>query len=103
VVVEAPYAVVTLVKYKQKGKVTMDKAFDKKEHAKLLLDIEGTIIGAFMLSKGLSDVDQIDYGYAVMASGAFRVLSVALEKAYDDICKAGSDFIDENGLSYPFG
>lgn len=74
----------------------------KKEHAKKLLDVEITVSHAAMLSEGMSYANNgmTDKLYANMATGAFGILGVALDKAYEDISEVNLKLVRKKGLQH---
>jgi len=78
--------------------------FDKTDHAKKLLEVEGVISHAYMPIEGLRVAGgemSSDKAFASMAIGAFGLLETALDNAHNILSETGTDFVYANGLSYP--
>ena len=81
-------------------------AFDNLTHAKKLLNVECILSYSMTLAKGIGKAenlfnDEQKVEYEDMCRGAFNLMAMALDRAYDDISTAGMDFTYSYGLSYP--
>jgi len=77
--------------------------FEKKNHAKRLLEAEDLIAHALMLSEGMTVAynGMKDKLYIDMADGAFALMAHALNTAYEIISDEGVEFVKEHDLNYP--
>lgn len=77
--------------------------FDKKEHAKKLVDVETVVAHAAALTEGLGYASNgmPDKNFASMATGAFTILGIVLNDTHRTISEETNNFVFGNGLQYP--